>query len=101
MKAVSRAVADAKPVPVACSGVRPVEPDEFTLITFRAESNAKLSGAETTPEGAVQLDRSSSAMNPSLNSASPGSSSVRKRNERTAQFTPGGTLRSSRRVVRS
>ena len=32
--AVSRAVADLKPVPVACSAVRPVEPDEFTLMTL-------------------------------------------------------------------
>ena len=99
--AVSRAVANPKPVPVACSGVRPVEPGELTLMTPPPESKAKLSGAVITPPGALQFDSSPrSAMKPSLKSA-PGSSSVRKRNEKTAQLTPAGTLRSSRRVVRS
>ncbi len=67
--AVSRAVANPNPVPVACSTVRPVEPGELTLMTPPAESKAKLFGAVMAPPGAVQFDASSSAMKPSLNSA--------------------------------
>ena len=99
--AVSRAVPDAKPVPSACSAVSPVEPGEFTLMTLPPESKAKLLGAATAPPGAIQFELSSSAMKPSLKAASPGASSVRKRNETSAQFTPSGTRRLSRSVVGS
>src|SRR3954452_15204884 len=104
--AVSRAVPSAKPVPVAPSGVRLAEPGELTLITLPLLSNAKLFGAAIV-EGSVSvagwIDQSfvsSSAMNPSLNSA-PGASSVRKRKLSSAQLTPAGTVRLTRRPVRS
>ena len=71
-------------MPVTPSGVRLADPGELTLITFPLLSNAKLCGAVIV-EGSVSvagwIDQSfvsSSAMNPSLNSA-PGASSVRKR----------------------
>src|SRR4051794_31141549 len=104
--AVRRAVPSAKPVPVAPSGVRLAEPGELTLITLPLLSNAKLFGAAIV-EGSVSvagwIDQSfvsSSAMNPSLNSA-PGASSVRKRKLSSAQLTPAGTVRLTRRPVRS
>ena len=81
----------ARPVLVAPSGVRLAEPGELTLITSPLASNAKLCGAlilEGSVSVAGTIDQSfvsSSAMNPSLNSA-PGSSSVRKRKLSSAQL---------------
>ena len=96
----------ARPVFVAPSGVRLAEPGELTLITSPLASNAKLCGASIL-EGSVPvagtIDQSfvsSSAMNPSLNSA-PGSSSVRKRKLSNAQLAVSGTVRFTRRVTRS
>jgi len=88
------------------AGVRLAEPGELTLITLPLLSNAKLCGALIV-DGSVSvagwIDQSlasSSAMNPSLNSA-PGASSVRKRKLSSAQLTPAGTVRLTRRLVRS
>ena len=82
-------MAIAKPVPVGLlRRVRPVEPGELTLMTPPAESNAKLFGAVMAPPGRGPVRRVELGDEAVVEVGAPGSSSVRKRNEKTAQLTP-------------